>query len=98
MSATLLGITTIGYLLCMTLYFCCLFFKSEKFGRIVTALVVIIAIVHTSGLGLRWWESYQMGHGRVPLTNLYEALIGLSWTTVLLYLYIELRYKTRALN
>ena len=96
MSSTLLGITTIGYLLCMTLYFVCVFFKSEKFGRIVTALVIVVAVIHTAGLGLRWWESYQMGHGRVPLTNLYEALIGLSWTTVLLYLYIELRYKTRS--
>jgi len=98
MSSTLLGITTIGYLLCMTLCFCYFFFKSEKFGRIVTALVIVVAVIHTAGLGLRWWESYQMGHGRVPLTNLYEALIGLSWTTVLLYLYIELRYKTRALG
>jgi len=98
MSSTLLGITTIGYLLCMALYFCCVFFKSEKFGRIVTALVVVVALIHTAGLGLRWWESYQMGHGRVPLTNLYEALIGLSWTTVLLYLYVELRYKTKSLG
>jgi len=98
MSSTLLGITTIGYLLCMALYFCCVFFKSKKFGRIVTALVVIVVLIHTAGLGLRWWESYQMGHGRVPLTNLYEALIGLSWTTALLYLYIELRYKTKALG
>jgi len=98
MSSTLLGITTIGYLLCMTLYFCFLFFKSEKFGRIITMLVMVVALIHTAGMGLRWWESYQMGHGRIPLTNLYEALIGLSWTTVLLYLYIERRYKTRALG
>lgn len=98
MSSTLLGITTIGYLLCMTLYFCCVFFKSEKFGRIVTVLVVIVAVIHSAGFGLRWWESYQAGHGRIPLTNLYEALIGLSLTSVLLYLYIELRYKTRALG
>jgi cytochrome c-type biogenesis protein CcsB len=98
MSSTLLGITTIGYLLCMTLYFVGVFFKSEKFGRIVTALVIVVVVIHTAGFGLRWWESYQMGHGRIPLTNLYEALIGLSWTTVLLYLYIELRYKTRALG
>jgi cytochrome c-type biogenesis protein CcsB len=98
MSSTLLGITTIGYLLCMTLYFFGVFFKSQKFGRIVTVLVMVVALIHTAGFGLRWWESYQMGHGRIPLTNLYEALIGLSWTTVLLYLYIELRYKTRALG
>lgn len=98
MSATLLGITTIGYLLCMTLYFGYLFFKNEKFGRLITGLVMVVALVHTAGLGLRWWESYDMGHGRIPLTNLYEALIGLGWTTVLLHLYIELRYKTRALG
>ncbi len=98
MSSTLLGITTIGYLLCMTLYFGYLFFRNEKFGRVITALVMLVAAIHTAGLGLRWWESYDMGHGRIPLTNLYEALIALGWTTVLLHLYIELRYKTRALG
>ncbi len=97
-SSTLLGITTIGYLLCMTLYCGFLFFRNEKFGKIITALVIAVAAVHTAGLGLRWWESYQLGHGRIPLTNLYEALIALGWTTVLLHLYIELRYKTRALG
>ena len=49
MSSTLLGITTIGYLLCMALYFCCIFFKSEKFARIVTVLVMIVAVIHTAG-------------------------------------------------
>jgi len=97
-SSTLLGITTIGYLLCMALYFGYLFFRNEKFGRIITGLVILVAVIHSAGLGLRWWESYELGHGRIPLTNLYEALIGLSWTSVLLYLYIELRYKTRALG
>jgi len=97
-SSTLLGVTTIGYLLCMALYFGYLFFRNEKFGRSITALVVVVAAIHTAGMGLRWWESYQMGHGRIPLTNLYEALIGLSLTSALLYLYCELRFKTRSLG
>jgi len=26
-------------------------------------------------LGVRWYESYQMGIGRIPVTNLYESLV-----------------------
>ncbi len=98
LSSTFLGITTFTYLLCMTLYFSYLFFRNKTFGKILTILVFFGLAVHTIGLGLRWYESYEIGYGHIPLSNLYEALVSLSWTTVIFYLVIEFRYKIRQLG
>ncbi len=97
-SSIFLGIATFTYLGCMALYFCHLFFKNRAFGRFITGLTCAGLLVHTVGLGLRWYESYEIGYGHIPLANLYEALVSLSWTTVLLYLIIEYRYKIRQLG
>ncbi len=98
LSSTLLGITTFIYLLCMALYFSYLFFKNEKFSKIITAAVIIGFLFNTAGLGLRWYESYKIGFGHIPLSNMYESLVSLSWTTVLVYFIIEYRYKVKALG
>jgi cytochrome c-type biogenesis protein CcsB len=37
-----------------------------------------------------------MGIGRVPLSNLYESLVFFTWSTVLIYVFVEWKYKTRA--
>ena len=34
--------------------------------------------------------------GRVPLSNLYESLVFFTWSTVLIYLIVEYKYKARA--
>lgn len=97
-SSTFFGITTLTYQFCMALYFSYPFFKNQKFGRIITSIVIFGLLAHTVGLGLRWYESYQMGYGHIPLSNMYESLISLSWTTVILYLFIEFRYKSKFLG
>ena len=98
LSSQLLGITTLVYVLCMALYFTYLFFKNEAFGKAITGVAVIAFILHSIGLGLRWYESYQIGYGHIPLSNFYEALVSLAWTTVLIYLVIEYRYKIKSLG
>jgi cytochrome c-type biogenesis protein CcsB len=37
-----------------------------------------------------------MDIGRVPLSNLYESLVFFTWSTVLIYVIVEYKYKTRA--
>ncbi|MDY6845047.1 MAG: c-type cytochrome biogenesis protein CcsB, partial [Thermodesulfobacteriota bacterium] len=57
---------------------------------------VIITIgwcAHTGAIILRWVESYQMGIGHVPLTNLFESMVFFAWAIVLIYLIMELRYR-----
>jgi ABC-type transport system involved in cytochrome c biogenesis permease subunit len=43
-------------------------------------------------------ESYQLGIGHAPFSNLYESLIFFSWTITLLYLIVEWRTKNRTLG
>ena len=74
LSSKFIGIATFMYVLCMVLYFCYLFFRNKKFSTMITGVAIISLIFHTTGLGLRWYESYQVGYGHIPLSNLYEAL------------------------
>ena len=97
-SSKLLGIVTLTSLICMVLYFTYLFFRNQKFSTVITGITIAGWVVHTLALGMRWYESYQLGYGHIPLSNMYESLISLSWTTVLLYLIIEFRYKIKALG
>ncbi len=98
MSSTFLGITTFIYLLCMALYFSYLFFRNEKYSKVISAVAILGLLFNTAGLGLRWYESYKIGYGHIPLSNMYESLVSLAWTTVLLYLILEFRYKVKALG
>ena len=41
---------------------------------------------------MRWAESYKMGIGHAPLSNMYESLVFFAWTIMLIYLIIERRY------
>ena len=59
----------------------------------VTALVGLLT--QTIALIIRWFESYELGIGHAPLSNLYESLIFFAWTIVLLYLIVEWRIKSK---
>ncbi len=97
-SSTLLGITTFTYLFSTILYVAMYLFKTERLGKIATWFTLLALLVHTVGIGLRWYESYQMGIGRAPLTNMYESVIFFAWTIVTLYLLIEWRFKTKVIG
>ena len=70
----------------------------EFWGPLASIIAFIGLITQTVGLILRWFESYKMGIGHAPLSNLYESLIFFSWTIVLLYLIIEWRIKNKNLG
>ena len=97
-SSTLLGITTFTYLFSTILYVVMYLFKTERLGKIATWFTILALLVHTVGIGLRWYESYQMGIGRAPLTNMYESVIFFAWTIVTLYLFIEWLFKTKVIG
>lgn len=97
-SSHLLGITTFAYLFSSLLYVFLLVFKTPRLGRVATAFTAIALLVQTLGISWRWIESYQMGFGRAPLTNMYESLVFFSWTIVAIYLVIERKFATRAIG
>ena len=55
-------------------------------------------MLQTIALGLRWYESYQIGVGHAPLTNMYESLVFFAWCTTLFYLGLEYRFKARIMG
>ncbi|PHR29026.1 MAG: c-type cytochrome biogenesis protein CcsB [Desulfotalea sp.] len=97
-SSTLLGITTFTYLFSALLYVAVVVFKAPKIGKIATIFTAFAWIIQTAGLLLRWSESYQMGIGHAPLTNMYESVVFFSWTLILLYLIIEVKFKTKVIG
>jgi len=97
-SSLLLSITTFAYLACTLLYMSGVIFRFTPLllwgGRVAMATVVLQA----AGLLLRWRESYALGYGHAPLSNLYESLVFAAWSIMLIYLILELRSKQRALG
>ncbi len=55
-------------------------------------ILVFFFILHTSSIGLRWAESYWMGIGHAPLSNLYESMIFFAWTILLALLVVWKKY------
>ncbi len=55
--------------------------------------LVTLFLVHTASIGLRWVESYQMGIGHAPLSNLYESLIFFAWTILLALLFVWRKFR-----
>lgn len=97
-SSQLLGITTFTYLFSSILYAIIFIFKSPKLGKVTTIFTAIAFLIQTVALGMRWAESYQMGFGHAPLTNMYESVVFFSWAIILLYLVIEWRFKAQVIG
>jgi len=95
-SPQLFTFATIAYLVAMVLYISYLAFRIEGVGKAASFITYAGLGLQTIALGMRWAESYQMGIGRVPLSNLYESLVFFTWSTVLIYVIVEWKYKTRA--
>lgn len=97
-SSTLLGITTFTYLLSTLLYVALVVFKAPKIGKVATIFTIFAWLIQTAGILLRWSESYQIGIGHAPLTNMYESVVFFSWTIIILYLVIEVKFKTKVIG
>jgi cytochrome c-type biogenesis protein CcsB len=67
-------------------------------GWVATLTLVVAWALNTVGFILRWVESYRLGHGRIPISNQYESMILFAWTIAVLYLLLEIRYRTRYLG
>jgi cytochrome c-type biogenesis protein CcsB len=97
-SSQLFGVTTFTYMFSTLLYILLLVFKAPRLGPFATSFTALALFIQTAGIGLRWVESYRMGIGHAPLTNMYESVVFFSWTIVVLYLAIEWKFKIRSIG
>jgi len=92
-SSHVLSISTFIFALAAFFYMAALIFKKPRLTLPARWTVVAAVVATTAGLLLRWVESYQMGIGHAPLSNLYESLVFFAWTAGVIYLFVEFKYK-----
>ena len=97
-SSLLLSITTFVYGLAAVCYIAGWIFHRELPGRVATWAALAGIIGNVAGFILRWIESYRLGFGHAPLSNLYESLVFFAMATVLTYLVVQFRYRNRIIG
>jgi len=97
-NSLLFGISIFVYFFAMVLYISYLAFRSEMLGKVASLSMLGGVVVETAAIGMRWYESYQLGIGRAPLTNLYESLAFFAWTIALIYLVLERKFKMKTMG
>lgn len=98
MNSIILSYITFVYFASFMLYLLMMVMGKEVFGRLATFVTLAGLLGQSLAILLRWIESYELGIGHAPLSNLYESLIFFAWTLVFLYLLIEWRTKNRSLG
>jgi cytochrome c-type biogenesis protein CcsB len=91
-NSLLFAISIFVYFFSMVLYVSYLAFRSESLGKVATLVLLAAVGVETAAILLRWYESYQLGIGRAPLTNLYESLVFFALTIAVVYLLMERKF------
>ena len=97
-NAVILSYITFLYFVSFMFYLLMMVMGKDIFGRVATFITLVGIAGHTFGIILRWIESYQLGIGHAPLSNLYESLIFFAWTIIFLYLLTEWRTKNRSIG
>ncbi|RJR42328.1 MAG: c-type cytochrome biogenesis protein CcsB [Desulfobacteraceae bacterium] len=96
--AEILSFITFVYFFSFLAYLLMMIMGKEGFGRVATIITLAGLIGHSMGLIYRWVESYRLGIGHAPLSNLYESLIFFAWAIILFYLLVEWRTRNRSVG
>jgi cytochrome c-type biogenesis protein CcsB len=97
-SSVLFNVTTFAYLISMLMFFVFLATRSKPVGTAAMSVAYGGLLAQTVAIALRWKESYDIGVGHAPLSNLYESVVFFSWTIVLIYALLDLKYKYRIIG
>jgi cytochrome c-type biogenesis protein CcsB len=97
-SSLLFNVTTFAYLVSMLLFFAYMASRVKALGTGGIYVAYFGFLAQTGAIGLRWKESYDMGVGHAPLSNLYESVVFFAWTIVLIYALLDLKYKYRVIG
>jgi cytochrome c-type biogenesis protein CcsB len=94
-SSLLFNVTTLAYMASMIVFFAFVASKNKTIGLAGGFIAYAGFIIQTVAIGLRWKESYDIGLGHAPLSNLYESVVFFTWTIILIYGVIDFKYKYR---
>ena len=97
-SSGILSIITFVYGLAGFCYIFAWIFKKPSVAKAATWVALIGLAGNIVGIVMRWVESYQLGFGHAPLSNLYESLVFFAGTIILIYLVIERKYSNRVIG
>ncbi len=97
-SSTLFGIATFAYLFATFFYVGYLAFRGRVVGNVATGMVWLGVVTQAAAMIMRWVESYRMGIGHAPLSNMYESLGFFGWCVMIAYLVVEYRFKQKAVG
>jgi len=97
-SSLLFNVTTFAYLVSMLLFFAFLASRNKSLGTGGITVAYLGLLAQTTAILLRWKESYDMGVGHAPLSNLYESVVFFSWTIVLIFALLDIKYKYRVIG
>jgi cytochrome c-type biogenesis protein CcsB len=97
-SSNILSIVTFIYGLAGFLYLFGWVFHKAIFEKPATLALLAGWLGNTAAILLRWVESYRLGMGHAPLSNLFESLVFFAWSIALMGLFLEWRYRNRTLG
>jgi cytochrome c-type biogenesis protein CcsB len=97
-SSNILSMVTFIYGLAAFCYLFAWVFRKEFPEKIASIAAIIGLAGNTAGFFMRWIESYRLGIGHAPLSNLYESLVFFAAVIIVVYLVVEWRYKYRSLG
>jgi cytochrome c-type biogenesis protein CcsB len=97
-SSLTLSVTTFIYGFAAFLYIMSWIFKKQGPGVLATWVAIVGILGNAAGIVLRWVESYSLGVGHAPLSNLYESLVFFALSIVLIYLVIEHKVGNRIIG
>ncbi len=97
-SSLILSITTFVYAFASILYIGSWTFKKKLLAKTGMFILITGFILNTAGIILRWMESYKIGYGHAPFSNMYESLVFFSWTVCILYIFVEIKYRERIIG
>ena len=94
----ILSWVTFIYFASFVFYLFRMILDQKIWGRLASLTAWVGLAAHTIALLWRWKVSYDMGIGRIPLSNLYESLLFFAWAIILLYLIIEWRTASKGIG
>jgi cytochrome c-type biogenesis protein CcsB len=97
-SSLLFNVTTIAYMVSMVVFFAFLASKNKTLGLVGSITAYAGLVIQTVAIALRWKESYDLGVGHAPLSNLYESVVFFSWTIIFIFAIIDIKYKYRVVG